>query len=101
MKTIITILLSILITLCVVDLFIDIPYVYGDVSGIICGIYLLAIVQIKSSDGTIISEDKLRTHKFEIIVEFDEPIGFCDAQSIVSNAICDYMYKQNKEQKNG
>ena len=49
----------------------------------------------------VISADKLCTHRLEIIVEFDEPIGFYDAQSIVNRAIGDYMARQNEEQNNG
>lgn len=54
----------------------------------------------KIINSKITSEDKLRTHRLEIIVEFDEPIGFYDAQAIVNHAIGDYMAKQNEEQKN-
>ena len=46
----------------------------------------------------VISADKLCTHRLEVIVEFDEPISFFDAQTIVCNAIGDYMARQNEEQ---
>lgn len=48
MKTIITIILSVLITLCVVDFFFDIPYIYGNVGGIISGI--IALIMINTTD---------------------------------------------------
>lgn len=47
MKTIITIILSSLITLCIVDLFFDIPYVYGNVSGILSGVIALFMINTK------------------------------------------------------
>ncbi len=46
-----------------------------------------------------VSVDKLRTHRIEIIVEFDEPTSFFEAQEMVSKAIGDYMCKQHSEQK--
>lgn len=44
MKTIITIILSVLVTLCIVDLFFEIPYIYGNVGGIISGIISLIMI---------------------------------------------------------
>lgn len=46
---------------------------------------------VKSS---AVSVDKLCTHRIEIIVEFDEPVSFGEAQEMVSDAIGDYMCKQ-------
>ena len=51
---------------------------------------------IKSS---AVSVDKLCTHRIEVIVEFDEPTSFFEAQEMVCNAIGDYMCKQHTELK--
>lgn len=47
-KTIMTIILSILMTLCVLDFFYDIPYIQSSISGIGCGI--LAIILLNVTD---------------------------------------------------
>ena len=40
---------------------------------------------IKSS---AVSVDKLCTHRIEIIVEFDEPTSFIEAQEMVCKGVC-------------
>lgn len=43
-----------------------------------------------------ISTDKLKTHKIEIIVEFNEPVTFREAENIVLEAVSDIMYDIKK-----
>ena len=49
--------------------------------------------------SSAVSVDKLCTHRIEIIVEFDEPTSFFEAQEMVGKAIGDYMCKQHTELK--
>lgn len=44
-----------------------------------------------------ISTDKLKTHKIEIIVEFNEPVTFGEAEGIVLDALSEIMYGIKKE----
>lgn len=48
MKTIVTIIMTALITLCIVDFYFDIPYVYGNTTGIVIGI--IAVFMINTTD---------------------------------------------------
>ena len=45
------------------------------------------------------STDKLKTHKIEVIVEFDEPVTFSEAQNKVLEAVSEIMYgmKESKQ----
>lgn len=51
MKTIITIIMTALITLCIIDFYFDIPYVYGNIGGIISGIIAVFMINTESRKG--------------------------------------------------
>ncbi len=44
--------------------------------------------------------DKLKTHKFEIIVEFVEPITYWEAQDMVLEALSGSLYGIERAMKN-
>lgn len=44
----------------------------------------------------VVSKDMLKTHRVEVLVEFEEPITYSEAEYLVANAISKFLIKESE-----